>query len=208
MVKHVTLTGRFSDAAAYAAIAHADQVRKGTEIPYLAHLLSVTSLVLEYGGDELQATAAVLHDVVEDHGGRRRLEDVRGRFGKDVAELVAALSDAAPADGEAKAPWAERKEAYLDHLRDMAQAGHPAMLVSLCDKLHNARAIVADATDPDGPGREVWARFQADSDQVVWYYQSLHDVFAETEGLPRRAVREFAEVVDELATAATAGSAS
>jgi (p)ppGpp synthase/HD superfamily hydrolase len=208
VVQHVTLTGRFSDAVSYAAIAHADHIRKGTEVPYLAHLLAVASLVLEHGGEEPQATAAILHDVVEDRGGQRRLEDLRVRFGDVVADLVAALSDAAPIAAEDKAPWGERKEAYLDHLRGLAATGHPAVLVSLCDKLHNARAIVADATDPDGPGPEVWERFKADPEQVAWYYQSLRDVFADTEGLPRRAVREFVDVVDELATVATAGSGS
>jgi (p)ppGpp synthase/HD superfamily hydrolase len=208
VIRHITLAGRFSDAVAYAGVAHAAQVRKGTEVPYLSHLLSVAALVLEHGGEEPQATAAVLHDVVEDHGGQRRLADLRDRFGEDVAELVASLSDAAPADGEAKAPWAERKETYLDHLRGMAQAGHPAMLVSLCDKLHNARAIVADAMDPDGPGPEVWKRFKADPEQIAWYYQALRDVFTETKALPRRAVREFVEVVDELASATSAGGAS
>lgn len=208
MVQHVTLTGRFSDAVSYAAIAHADHIRKGTEVPYLAHLLAVASLVLEHGGEEPQATAAILHDVVEDRSGQRRLEDLRVRFGDVVADLVAALSDAAPIAAEDKAPWGERKEACLDHLRGLAATGHPAVLVSLCDKLHNARAIVADATDPDGPGPEVWERFKADPEQVAWYYQSLRDVFADTEGLPRRAVREFVDVVDELATVATAGSGS
>jgi (p)ppGpp synthase/HD superfamily hydrolase len=104
VVQHVALTGGFTDAVAYTAVAHAGQVRKVTDVPYLAHLLSVAALVLEHDGDELQATAGVLHDVVEDCGGQRRLEDVRARFGTDVADLVHALSDASPADGERKAP--------------------------------------------------------------------------------------------------------
>lgn len=202
MVHHVALTGRFTHAVAYAAVAHAGQIRKGTEVPYLAHLLSVAALVLEHGGDELQATAGVLHDVVEDCGGQRRLEDVRARFGGDVAELVAALSDAAPAEGEPKAPWRQRKETYLDHLRDLVRSGHPALLVSLCDKLHNARAIVADATDPEGPGAAVWERFTAEPEQVAWYYRSLRHAFDEADGLPRRAVNDFTETAEELTTAA------
>jgi (p)ppGpp synthase/HD superfamily hydrolase len=198
LVQHVTLTGRFTDAVAYAAVAHAGQVRKGTDLPYLSHLLAVGALVLEFGGEEPQATAAVLHDVVEDHGGARRLEDVRVRFGEDVAHLVEALSDAAPADGERKPPWRQRKEAYLDHLRGLAASGHPAVLVSLCDKLHNARAIVADAGDPDGPGPEVWRRFKANADEIAWYYRSLADIYGAAEGLAPRAVRELVTVVDEL----------
>jgi (p)ppGpp synthase/HD superfamily hydrolase len=206
VIQHVALTDRFTDAVAYAAVAHADQVRKGTEVPYLAHLLSVAALVLEHGGDEPQATAGVLHDVVEDCGGQRRLEDVRVRFGADIADLVAALSDAAPADGESKAPWRERKEAYLEHLRELARAGHPAVLVSLCDKLHNARAIVADATDPDGPGPAVWGRFKADADEVAWYYRSLREVYDEAEGLPTRAVHDLGETVGALTAVAEQAS--
>jgi (p)ppGpp synthase/HD superfamily hydrolase len=203
-VQHVALTGRFTDAVAYAAIAHADHVRKGTEVPYLAHLLGVSSLVLDHGGSELQATAAVLHDVVEDRGGRRRLEDVRARFGDDVAVLVEALSDAVPDDGGDKGPWRARKEAYLQHLRALADAGHPAVLVSLCDKLHNARAIVADATDPAGPGAGVWDRFEPGAGEVAWYYRSLVEVFAAAE-LPPRAARELAATVAELAELAGTG---
>ena len=208
VVQHVALTGRFTDAVAYAAVAHAGQVRKGTDVPYLAHLLTVAALVLEHGGDELQATAGVLHDVVEDCGGQRRLEDVRVRFGTDVADLFHALSDAAPADGERKAPWPERKEAYLDHLRDLARSGHPAVLVSLCDKLHNAQAIVADATDPDGPGAAVWDRFKAGPEQVAWYYRSLWKAYAEAEGLPSRAVRDLDETIEALTAAARRTSAA
>ena len=124
-----------------------------------------------------------------------------------MADLVAALSDAAPVDGEDKPPWAERKETYLDHLRDLVRSGHPAVLVLLCDKLHNARAIVADAADPDGPGPEVWNLFKAEPEQIAWYYRSLGEAFSETDELPRRAVREFVEVVAELEKAATDGGA-
>jgi (p)ppGpp synthase/HD superfamily hydrolase len=192
------LTGRFTDATAYAAIAHAGQVRKGTDVPYLSHLLAVAALVLEHGGGEVQATAAVLHDIVEDQGGRRRLEDLRVRFGDDVADVVEALSDAAPADGEAKAPWRERKEHYLQHLEHLVTTGHPAVLVSACDKLHNARAIVADATDPHGLGAAVWDRFRASPAETAWYYRSLTDVLGGAEGLPARLVRDLLSTVDAL----------
>jgi hypothetical protein len=109
---------------------------------------------------------------------------------------VAALSDAAPAPGEAKPPWLERKTAYLDHLGVLVADGHPAALVSLCDKLHNARSIVADASDPDGPGPAVFDRFTATAEQTAWYYRSLRGAYGN--GLPPRALREFAEVVDQL----------
>jgi (p)ppGpp synthase/HD superfamily hydrolase len=198
-VAQVPLAGRFTDAVYYAAVAHHGHLRKGTEIPYLSHLLSVAALVLEHGGSELQATAAVLHDVVEDCGGAPRLEDVRRTFGEEVAELVAALSDAVPEAGEEKDDWRPRKEAYLRHLEEMVADQHLATLVSLCDKLHNARAIVADAADEvDGPGVAIWSRFTGGSDGTVWYYRELARIF-ETSHLPHRAVRALAEVVEDLA---------
>lgn len=203
MVRHVSLTGRFVEAVGYAAIAHAGQVRKGTDVPYLSHLLSVAALVIEYGGDEVQATAAVLHDVVEDCGGLRRLEDVRAVFGEEVASLVDALSDAAPIDGAPKEAWKLRKEAYLAHLGEMVDSDHPAVLVSLCDKLHNARAIVADASDAAGPGPGVWDRFRGTAAETAWYYRSLVEAFGSGR-LPARAVAAFASVVEELSSLAEA----
>ena len=198
MVRHISLTGRFAEAVSYAAIAHAGQVRKGTDVPYLSHLLSVAALVLEHGGNEVQATAGVLHDVVEDCGGLRRLEDVRAVFGDEIATLVHALSDAAPVDGAPKEAWKPRKETYLAHLREMVAADHPAALVSLCDKLHNARAIVADASDEAGPGVRVWDRFTGTAAETAWYYRSLADAFRSGR-LPARAVAAFDATVTELA---------
>jgi (p)ppGpp synthase/HD superfamily hydrolase len=197
-VAHVPLGGRFVEAVRYAAVAHADHVRKGTDIPYMAHLLGVATLTLEHGGGEPQATAAVLHDVVEDRGGARRLADVRALFGDEVAELVAALSDAVVAAGETKQPWQPRKRAYLAHLAELVEAEHPVVLVSLCDKLHNARAIVADANDPNGPGDEVWQRFSADRQDVAWYYRSLLEIYRTSRVLPPRAVGHLAEAVERL----------
>ena len=202
------LAGRFAQAVAYAAAAHGDQVRKGTDVTYVAHLLSVAALVLEHGGSEPQAVAAVLHDVVEDCGGTQRLDDVRATFGEEVAQLVHDLSDAAPAPGEAKAPWPQRKQAYLAHLAELADAGSPAVLVSCCDKLHNAEAIVADATDPDGrPGLAVFDRFSASADDTGWYYGQLADVFARAE-LPGRLVARFEGAVAALRRHAAAAARS
>jgi (p)ppGpp synthase/HD superfamily hydrolase len=186
---------------AYAAAAHDGQLRKGTDIPYVSHLLAVAALVLEYGGSELQATAAILHDVVEDCGGLERLDDVREVFGDDVAQLVEHLSDSMTAAGEPKRPWRERKGEYLSELEGLIDAGDPAVLVSLCDKLHNARAIVADASDPDGPGQEVWARFSAAPNEIAWYYGAIRDLF-ERAKLPRRAAATYTETVEELAALA------
>ncbi len=199
---HLDLTGPFSDAVSYALAAHDGQLRTGTRIPYASHLLAVCALVLEHGGGEVQATAAVLHDVVEDCGGQRRLDDVRVRFGPQIAELVEALSDSLSEDPATKAPWKPRKQAYLEHLRSLVQNEHPAALVSLCDKLHNARAIVADASDPDGPGAQVWDRFSADADEVAWYYRSVADILTTNPALPARARCELDHTVEQLAVLA------
>lgn len=196
------LDGRFADAVAYAARAHRDQVRKGSGTPYLAHVLAVVTLVLEFGGSEAQATAAVLHDVVEDQGGRARLDDVRLHFGEDVAELVEALSDSVVEPGRDKAPWRQRKETYLAELREAVNARSPATLVSACDKLHNAEAIVADATDPSGaPGPEVFQRFTGRADGTAWYYRELLDIFRSAD-LPPRLLGRLHDAVDALDRAA------
>ena len=125
------LTDRFDRAFAFARHLHRDQFRKGTAIPYTAHLLAVAALVLEDGGDEDQAVAALLHDAVEDHGGLGRLEEIRQLFGERVAEIVEGCSDSFTIP---KPPWRERKERYIEHLRH-ADAG--VRRVSLADKLHN-----------------------------------------------------------------------
>lgn len=200
---HVALTGRFAQAVSYALVTHAAQVRTGTEVPYASHLLAVAALTLEAGGSEAQATAAVLHDVVEDGGGRRRLEDVRAVFGDDVAALVASLSDSGVEPGGVRPPWRARKQAYLAHLAVLVESDHPAALVALCDKLHNARCIVADATDPDGPGSRVWERFSAGASGTAWYYASLAAVLAAGR-LPARQVGEFESCVAQLCRYANA----
>lgn len=166
-------TTRFSDAVALAIELHVDQTRKGTSIPYLSHLLGVASLVMENGGDEDQAIAGLLHDAVEDCGGARTADLIRSRFGDDVTDIVLACSDT---DVTPKPPWLERKQAYIDHL---ATAPERALLVSLADKVHNARSI---ATDADVHGESLWDRFNATSEQSHWYYRSLCDVFEQRLG--------------------------
>jgi (p)ppGpp synthase/HD superfamily hydrolase len=184
-------------AAAYAAEAHRDDLRKGTTIPYVSHLWSVAALVLEHGGDDRQVAAAFLHDVVEDHGGLDRLADVRARFGGEIASMVEALSDStADTDhGEEKRPWRERKEAYLARL---AGEHDRVLLVSACDKLHNARSILSDLRLH---GDATWNRFtQAEAGQQLWYLRSLVDALA-----PRvppalgTELRRTVAAVDELA---------
>lgn len=185
-------TTLLAKAFAYTSEAHAEQVRKGTDIPYVSHLMAVSGLVIEFGGDTTQAVAGLLHDVVEDQGGLERLADVRKRFGDEVVDLVLALSDATPAEGEIKPPWRERKERYLDHLVELAAARHPAVLVSLCDKIHNARTVVADLADPE-VGAAVFSRFAGGAEGTAWLYRALSEVFAAAPAglLPHRGLTEL-----------------
>ncbi|HET6949381.1 MAG TPA: HD domain-containing protein, partial [Acidimicrobiales bacterium] len=183
----------------------------GTAVPYLSHLWSVAALVLEHGGDDVQVAAALLHDVAEDHGGVGRLADVRARFGDDVAALVAALSDSlADTDaGEAKAPWRTRKAEYVEHL---AGADRRVALVSACDKLHNARCVLADLR---AVGPAVWARFNApDPADQLWLYDALcaalraPRVPAPLAGELRRTVAAIRAEVESGAAGSGSGSGS
>jgi (p)ppGpp synthase/HD superfamily hydrolase len=158
-------------AFALAARLHRADLRKGTAIPYLAHPMAVAALVLEHGGTDEQAAAALLHDVVEDHGGRPRLEEIRASLGRGVADIVEDCSDAFVAEGETKPPWRDRKERYLAHLAAVAET---SLLVSCADKLHHARAIVTDARSL---GPSLWERFNASPADLAWYYRSLSDTF-------------------------------
>jgi len=188
------LTDRFDRALLYATHVHGGQVRKGTSTPYVAHLLAVAATVLEYGGDEDLAIAALLHDSVEDQGGRARLEDVRNRFGERVARIVEGCSDslADTAGGERKAHWQERKEAYLAHLRN---GDDDLLRVSLADKVHNARAILRDLRKPE-VGDAIWSRFSQPKERTLWYYRSLADTFCEK--LPGQLSNELREIVEVL----------
>lgn len=182
------LTARYDEALLYASELHRKQVRKGTKIPYLSHLLAVSALVLKSGGDEDQAIAGLLHDAAEDQGGRATLEEIRRRFGDRVAGIVADCTDtfASP-----KPPWAERKRAYIEALPDK----HPdAWLVSLADKTDNARAILGDYREI---GDDVWQRFSGGKDGVRWYYQSLTEFFSRYRPCPLAA--ELARIVAQFA---------
>lgn len=185
----IRLTERFDDALTFASALHRTQLRKGTSIPYVAHLLAVTSLVISHGGDENQAIAALLHDTAEDQGGEPTLNIIRQRYGESVAAIVADCTDAWT---EPKPLWRTRKEAYLASL-----PGKPArsLLVSLADKVHNAQAI---AEDRRVGGEAVWDRFTGGRDGALWYYGALSDFFAQA--LPgslsdqlRRHFQEMAE---------------
>jgi (p)ppGpp synthase/HD superfamily hydrolase len=164
------LTDRFQQAFALVCEIHANQVRKGTTIPYLAHLMSVAALVLEHGGAEDAAIGGLLHDAIEDSADGTQTEAlIRRQFGDRIGDIVVACSDAVAVPGQAKPPWRERKETYIAHLA--GQEDPDVFLVSACDKLHNARAIVADLR---AVGPAVWERFsQADPGAHLWYYGSL-----------------------------------
>ena len=151
----------------YAAQLHAGQVRKGSGTPYIAHLLAVTSLVLECGGDEDEAIGALLHDAAEDQGGEATLAEIRRRFGPAVAEIVEGCSDTMATP---KPPWRARKEAFLARL---PHASPSARLVSTADKLHNARTILADLRTV---GDAVWDRFQGGKEGTLWYHRSLVEI--------------------------------
>ena len=170
------LTERFDNALQFAHGVHRSQPRKDTTIPYVSHLLSVAGLVLESGGDEDLAIAALLHDAVEDAedmSGEEMSDRIRAKFGDRVADIVDGCSDAKSSPGESKPPWRSRKEAYLEHLRS---APHDVLRVSIADKVHNARSI---ATDQDRFGEELWKRFSSTSEESRWYYTSLRDIYKE-----------------------------
>jgi (p)ppGpp synthase/HD superfamily hydrolase len=167
------LSPRFEQALLMASRLHARQRRKGADIPYVSHLLAVASLVLEDGGSEDEAIAALLHDAVEDQGGAPTLERIRQAFGDRVAGIVAGCTDS---DTDPKPPWRERKERYIAHIR---HAGPDVRRVSSADKLHNARAILADFRKH---GDAVWDRFTADRQGVLWYYRSLVTAFRQAGG--------------------------
>jgi (p)ppGpp synthase/HD superfamily hydrolase len=166
------LTDRISQALALAVEAHDGQKRKGTAIPYIAHPMAVASIALEYGADEEQAMAALLHDAVED-GGADYAQRIREAFGDRVAEIVRGCTDGVPDAAGIKPPWKERKERYIAHLKE---ASDEVLLVSGADKLHNARAIVEDLLDI---GPSVFNRFTASKAQTLWYYETLAGVFTQ-----------------------------
>jgi (p)ppGpp synthase/HD superfamily hydrolase len=160
---------RFAQALVYAETAHAGQLRKGSTVPYVAHLLAVAALALEHGANEDEAIAALLHDTVEDCGGLPRLADLRERFGQNVAEIVMGCTDATEIP---KPPWKERKETYLRHLES---ASPSVLLVSMCDKLHNLRSLLLGLRRE---GASAWRIFKGGKEGTLWYYRALIDVYS------------------------------
>lgn len=189
------LSDRFHAALQLAWQVHGTQLRKQTRIPYMAHVMSVGALAMENGADEDVAIAALLHDAVEDsHDGAATEQDIRRRFGPRVADIVLTCSDAIGRPDGHKADWRERKQTYLTHLRD---ADDDALLVSLCDKLHNVRSVLNDLGEV---GTALWQRFTVkDPEQQLWYYESLAAVFSEK--FPGRLATAFADDVQRLRAA-------
>jgi GTP pyrophosphokinase len=183
----MNLSSRFDQALQYAAAIHREQIRKGTEIPYLAHLLGVASIALEYGANEDEAIGALLHDAAEDAGGLPRIDDIRRRFGAAVAAIVEGCTDSVVVP---KPPWRKRKEDYIAHL---PSASPSVRLVSASDKLHNARAILSDHRRH---GEALWSRFTGGREGTLWYYRALADAFASAE--QSALVEELRRVVSEI----------
>jgi GTP pyrophosphokinase len=174
-----------------AAQLHADQLRKGTDVPYLAHLLGVASIALEYGASEDEAIAALLHDAAEDQGGMVTVGSIRQRFGDKVADIVVECTDTFE---ERPPPWRQRKEGYL---ASIANETPSARLISRADKLQNATAILRDYRQH---GDQLWDRFEGGRDGILWYYRSLADAFSDLEPSPLSDRLE--EAVSELERAA------
>ena len=144
---------------------HYNQFRKKTNTPYFFHLSAVSNLIIENGGTTTEAIAGLLHDAVEDQGGQKTLKEISRKFGKQVAKIVLECTDT---DVDPKPPWYQRK---LDYLKDMKSASQSALLVSLCDKLHNLTSIVEEYKRIK---KKLWKRFNASPNKLFWYYQQLY----------------------------------
>ncbi len=194
------LTDRFTRAIDYARTLHTE-FRKGTRVPYMAHLLGVASLVMGEAGGAISVTedmaiAAILHDTVEDHGGTQRLNDVEQKFGANVARMVAGLSDTFAEDHDKKEGWEARKTAYIERLRNEPE---DVLLISAADKLYNAKAILDDLKEI---GPAVWERFKRGPKEQLWYFNELLAVFELR--IKSRLVAELAHVVNQIAAVAGA----
>ncbi len=181
------LSPRFTEALTFATQLHATQTRKGSGVPYVSHLLGVASIALDYGANEDEAIAALLHDAIEDQGGAKTRAEIRRRFGDTVTEIVDGCSDT---DVTPKPPWQQRKEAYIAHI---PTASPSVRLVSAADKLHNARSLLRDYRII---GESLWQRFTGRKDGTLWYYRALIEAFRQAGSMP--VVDELERVVEEL----------
>jgi (p)ppGpp synthase/HD superfamily hydrolase len=185
------LSDRFSQAFGFAFEVHREQTKKGGKVPYIAHLLEVTGLVLSYGGNEQEAIAALLHDAVEDHPDLASFEKIKEQFGTAVAQIVEACSDSSTIP---KPPWKARKEKYIEH---MHSANESVLMVATADKLVNARAVMRDYRLV---GEQVWSRFNAGKSEQLWYYRTVAKALADAagDGRARPLVDELKRAVERL----------
>ncbi len=182
------LSPKFEEALQYAASIHSEQMRKGTEIPYVSHLLGVASIALEYGADEDEAIGALLHDAGEDAGGQARIDDIRKRFGRKVAAIVLGCTDTLETP---KPDWLTRKKKYIAHI---PKSSGSVRLVSAADKLHNARSILRDYLQVK---EKLWSRFTAKKEGVLWYYRQLVAAFRKSK-TNKALVDELDSVVKQI----------
>ena len=163
----IELTQKYAKAVTYANKHHVKQARKGKDVPYISHLLAVSALVLEAGGDQDQAIGGLLHDVAEDQGGEERLAEVKALFGQRVEAIVRGCSDSITSDPAQKADWTTRKREYLSHLKDTSP---DVLIVSASDKLHNSRDTLVDIKK-EGIG--TLDRFNGGAEGTVAYYTAI-----------------------------------
>ncbi len=187
MTEKPKLSNRFEQALVYATQLHATQIRKGGDIPYVSHLLSVAALVLEDGGDEDEAIAGLLHDAVEDRGGSEIREAILVKFGERVVSIVDGCTESCTIP---KPPWRDRKLRYIEQMR---HASPSVLRVSMADKLHNARSILADR---DREGDAVWDKFKGGKAGTLWFYRSLLEIYQQ--GGSNFLVSEIERIVDRL----------
>ncbi|MEA5537328.1 HD domain-containing protein [Crocosphaera sp. XPORK-15E] len=189
MLQSSLLTPRFEQAFVYVAQLHRYQCRKGKNIPYLSHLLSVCALVLEAGGDEDEAIAALLHDAIEDQGGQKIRLEIRDKFGDRVCQIVDECTDT---DQSPKPPWKARKLQYIKHFRTASLSGQR---VSLADKLHNARSTLRDKQEI---GDEIWTLFKGGKEGTLWFYHEIIHAAVETESSYSNSEKPFGFLLEEL----------
>ncbi|MBD3398551.1 HD domain-containing protein [Candidatus Micrarchaeota archaeon] len=183
------LSSKFQEAITYAIELHAQQTRKGTDVPYIAHLMSVCALVLENGGAEEEAIAALLHDAIEDHADKNSHQYILSNFGDRVLHIVEGCTEKQRIP---KPPWKERKVAYIEQITNASKS---VLLVAMADKLHNARCILIDYEEV---GEKIWDRFNGGKDGSLWYYRTLADNFLKAEEGPKLLAIEFDKVIKEL----------
>jgi (p)ppGpp synthase/HD superfamily hydrolase len=185
-------TKDFESALKFASRLHAKQTRKGSDAPYISHLLAVAAIALEHGATEKEAIAALLHDAVEDQGGQATLDEIRRRYGKRVARIVDAVSDT---DQSPKPPWRERKEAYVERIRSEP---YSVRLVVAADKLHNLRDLLSSYRVQ---GDDLWTHFKGGRDGTLWYYHAVVDALVATAKPEENQLRAITEEIDRTLAA-------